>query len=326
MKFISILSLVLFCCLVSVSCQNKTLITKTVNAFNAGDYQNCIKYANQLIEEDPSDYISWTIKGRALCNSNKQKAGIDALNKAIQINPNYVDAYAYRAMFASKMMNFDTQQVINDFNVAIKGNSSDPKLSDLNLIKVKGNFLTSINFLTQALEEYNKYLELDPTDYFVWVYRGRVFRKHSNPGLAIADFNHAISLNPQESFAYEERGFLYIDLKQFAKAVDDFDTLIDLIESGKGDAEFADARAFAYNNRGYAYYKFGDAQKAFQDINQSLQILPTNSYAYRNRALVYLMQGDEVAACNDLQKARDLGFNKKYGNEVEDLISKYCKT
>lgn len=213
MKFIPCLSLVLFLCSLSVSCQKANLITKTANAFNAGDYENCIKYADQLIEQDPSDYFSWTIKGKALGNSNKLEESVDALNKAIQINPNYPDAYAFRAVFASKMMNFDTQQVINDFDVAIKGNSSDPNLSDLNLIKVKGNFLNAINFLPQALEAYNKYLELDPNNYFVWVYRGKVFRKLPNPGLALADFNHAINLNPEETFAYEERGFLYIDLK-----------------------------------------------------------------------------------------------------------------
>jgi len=78
--------------------------------------------------------------------------------------------------------------------------------------------------------------------------------------------------------------------------------------------------SFPYNNRGFAYLKLGELDKAIEDINHSIKLDPDNSYAYKNRALCYLEYKDKEAALVDLKLAWALGFEEKYGNEVNNLI------
>lgn len=64
---------------------------------------------------------------------------------------------------------------------------------------------------------------------------------------------------------------------------------------------------------------------ALEDINNSISILPANSYAFKNRGLVYLAMKRKEEACTDFMKALSLGFEKYYGEEVNKLIKANCK-
>lgn len=79
------------------------------------------------------------------------------------------------------------------------------------------------------------------------------------------------------------------------------------------------------NNRGFLYYKMKDHQKALKDINESINIYPSNAYAYRNRALTYLDLGLKDEACKDLSIAQHYDFKVRYGDEVEKLVEENCE-
>lgn len=83
--------------------------------------------------------------------------------------------------------------------------------------------------------------------------------------------------------------------------------------------------AFLLNNFGYLLYKMKDYNNSLIQINKSMTINTTNPYAYRNRALVFIALNMLNEACKDLHASSELGFKIYYGNEVEELQSKYCK-
>ena len=55
-------------------------------------------------------------------------------------------------------------------------------------------------------------------------------------------------------------------------------------------------------------------------ITTSLEFDPSNSYGYKNRALVYIKLGQKDSALIDLRKAKLLGYQEDYDNEVDDML------
>lgn len=116
------------------------------------------------------------------------------------------------------------------------------------------------------------------------------------------DSNNKIALN--------NLGFQRMKIGEYKEAIENFNRVIEL------DPE----SAFAYNNRGFAYLKIGELNQAIYDIDYSLTLDSENSFAYKNRALYYLEIDKKDAALANLKMAWALGFEEKYGNEVNDLI------
>jgi tetratricopeptide (TPR) repeat protein len=64
--------------------------------------------------------------------------------------------------------------------------------------------------------------------------------------------------------AFNNRGTAYADLKQFKKAIQDYNQAIEL------DPEYT----HAFNNRGFAYADLKQFKKAIQDYNQAIELDP----------------------------------------------------
>lgn len=292
-------------------------IEKVVEYFNNEEYEKAVTYADMLIEKDSFDYVSWTLKGRALFNLGKEQQGIDAVNKAIEIKPDYYEAYGFRAVLYHLTGEYEVSQIIPDIDMALSEEPSNPEL-----IKIKAGLLYKSKQFAKAISEYDKLLKIDPKAYEIIILIATTNKELGNKELALKGYTQAIEIQPKLSFAYEERAYFFIENEQFEKAIADYNKLIEIIPES---LEFRSIKAYTLNNRGFAYFKINKNDIALTDINQSLKLLPTNSYAYKNRALVFLYNNEMDKGCSDLQKAIELGYSELYGNEVEKLINENCK-
>ena len=77
-----------------------------------------------------------------------------------------------------------------------------------------------------------------------------------------ATWNRAISSKQNTAAAYSNRGLAHHELKQYRKAVNDFNAAI------SKDPRYA----AAYNNRGNSYYELNEYELALKDFNQSLKL------------------------------------------------------
>ena len=114
--------------------------------------------------------------------------------------------------------------------------------------------------------------------------------------------DEAVKLNPDNAEAYFGRGTTYLDLKQYARAIKDFDKNIEL-EPNKADS---------YINRGFAYSHLGQKERAIQDFNKAIELKPNDDYAYNNRGIAYLDLKQYKRAIQDFNKAIELEPNKSY--------------
>jgi tetratricopeptide (TPR) repeat protein len=68
-------------------------------------------------------------------------------------------------------------------------------------------------------------------------------------------------LDPNSADAYNNRGTVYSDLKEYERAIEDYNKTIEL------DPNSADA----YNNRGTVYYNLMQYERAIEEYNKTIK-------------------------------------------------------
>jgi tetratricopeptide (TPR) repeat protein len=86
---------------------------------------------------------------------------------------------------------------------------------------VKGLALEELGDLERALDCFNKGEELEPNNYFVYINRAELHQEEERFGQALADFTRAIELDPTDPDGYAGRSAVYASLKMLDKAAQD---------------------------------------------------------------------------------------------------------
>lgn len=160
----------------------------------------------------------------------------------------------------------------------------------------KGNDWLNKGMWKEAIECYNRALELDPDLSIAYNNRGKAYGDLGQYDKALADCTRALELNPNLDVAYNNRGALYGKLEQYKKALVDFEKALSLNPDS----------ALFYNNRGFAYYRLGRRDEALSDYNKAIDLDPDNKKTYMSRATIYWMNQDFEKAARDYGEAAEL--------------------
>ncbi len=127
---------------------------------------------------------------------------------------------------------------------------------------------------------------------------------------AMTDFNTCITAHPNLGQAYHARGLTYLDMNQKDKAEADFAKAIQL----------DDKSAKFYEARGKLYESYGNHDKALADLNRAVALDSQCAGCYWNRGLVYESMGDPNSASRDMQRAMTLGYKPPIEKQKAKLI------
>lgn len=75
-----------------------------------------------------------------------------------------------------------------------------------------------------------------------------------------------------------------------------------------------------FYNKGVEFANNNNYEKAFEEFNKSLDILPTNIKTLYNRGILFLKLGKKGEACKDWNKIKSLGKP-----DADKLIKEYCQ-
>jgi TonB family protein len=214
-----------------------------------------------LLLESPSTDIEFYAKGIAYMQLANDDLAIVNFNKAIELNPQRFISYLSRGLAYRHKENYD--RAIIDFGRAIQ---LELKMASADVEQSKDDFH---ELYEKASHDIHKLIQLDPEPWFYWFRRGA---------------------------AYDERGKAYFDKGDYARAIADFSTLIQL------DPNHAEA----YLNRGSAYGQKDDLDRAIADFDRAIQLNPRLKTAHYNRGLAYKLKGDEDRARADFDKEEQL--------------------
>jgi len=214
---------------------------------------------------------------------------IAELNKAIEINPRFVDAYSLRGIVLSSIGAYD--HAIDDFNKVLEINPRDAVAYSF-----RGLTKSILGKLHEGLEDFNKALEINPRLAGAYTRRGFAYVTLGKLHKAMEDFNQAISLDPNDALTYNNRGFVWEKRGNYDHAIDDYNKALKINQR----------LAMAYSNRGRLWAKKGDYDRAIDDYNKALKINPRDAKTYYNRGVSWAKKKDYDRVIEDCTKALEI--------------------
>jgi len=219
------------------------------------------KYAKAVNELNAMD---WFKKGYVLRYSDKNsQEAMKAFDKAIEIDPNYANAYAQRAVIYNEWRQYS--KALRESEQAIK---LDPNLAVG--FNCRGVAHTGLMNYQEAIQDFNRALELEPK--FVWPYCNRswAYFMLKNYHESLKDANKAIELAPGFSNAYFRRGMALASLNKPQDAIKDFDKAVEL------DPTFSRSNLF----RGFTLLKLGKNEQALGDFKKAASLGDNDAQDY----------------------------------------------
>ena len=226
------------------------------------------------------------------------------LSKAIDLNPNYVDAYFLRGLIYGSQYDFD--KAIADFEkvVELDPSHTDAKAMHADAYAARGADYALEKNYDKAIADFERAIELDPDEaefkaaaaatYFL---RGATRYEEGDNESAFTDLDRAISdiekiieLDPDNSEvriaigeAYLVRGIAHFQGGNYDRAIADLERAIELENSA---ADLKGAAAYAYLRRGVSHAEGGDHDRAIADFNRAVEIEPENSRVRNARKFI----------------------------------------
>lgn len=253
---------------------------------NLKDYHSAIADINKALELQPDYVLAYSLRGLVRYQLKDFKKAQADLNQAIKLQHNFALAYWIRGLVRYELK--DPKGTLDDYNQAIK---LDPD----NAIAYfyRGFARNELKDYQGAIADYNQAIKLDPHNANYYSNRGRVRFAMNDPKGAIADCNQAIKVEPNEAFGYSCRGNVRFGLKDLQGALLDYNQAIKLQPDNVAN----------YGSRGLVRNELKDYQGALFDFNQAIKLQPDFALAYSIRGGIRKDLKDYQGAINDYGQA-----------------------
>jgi tetratricopeptide (TPR) repeat protein len=247
-----------------------TVLTKKARlAERARDYQTAVDLYTQALQEGshPAAVRRNLIRQRAFAyESLHQYDSAEAdYNAALQIEPVDPDFYAKRGFYFLRRGRYD--DALADFR---RGSELDPK--DGGYPYGEGEVYATLGQHEKAVERLTEAIRRNAKVTTYYRKRGSAYNYLGKHNDAVADYDKALALGyypfsipREEAHSNLGRGYALLQLKQYRRAIDDFDVVLKVVPRA--------STALAW--RGTAYQGLGNREKAVADYKSALAIDPS---------------------------------------------------
>jgi tetratricopeptide (TPR) repeat protein len=198
-----------------------------------GMNKEAIKDLNRAIEYQPisTHYLLYGLRAIEYYKLEQYDDALKDYNKAINLNPNYINLYLCRADVYTKLKEYE--KAISDFDKVIEGGVDLP-IS----YYWRGRLKYELLQYESAIEDFNKTINLNSNNNEAYLYRGNTKVKLLQYESAIDDYNQAIIIDNKFSLSYYHRGILNRKLHQYKDALKDFNKVLKIDPNHKKAIEY----------------------------------------------------------------------------------------
>ena len=277
-----------------------------------GTAEQALSALNKAIDLRPDYVAAYNNRGAAKNLLGKHLDAIADYDKVIQLKPDYAEAYSNRGVTESLLEKY--QDAIADYDKALQLKPDYAEAYD-----GRGTAKHLFGRSQEAIADYNKAIRLKPDYAESYLHRGNTNRTLDKYEDAFADYNKVIDLQPDYAEVYNHRGSLQVMLGHYRKAIIDYTKAIQLIKSGETKLDNSQENSISlivknsgfgeaeiYYNRGVAKLELGEFTEALADYNMAIQLKPDYAEAYHNRGVVKIQLNQPNEALVDLNEAIQL--------------------
>ena len=283
----------------------------------------------------PDDVVGMVVIGACLRASLEYEESLVFLNKAIDLDINYAEAYINRGLI--KLSTNKKIAALSDFEIAFNlkphiqqiwdiiislkiefKQFSEVKLILQRMIKINNSekllmFLAFCNKklgdLVGAINNYKQALMVNPDSAEIYNDMGNAQRKNRELDRAKSSYKQALKINPELPEAYNNLGVILQTQGDTKAAIDSYTAAIK-----------------ALPNYGEAFLNLANAQQdecdwnaAIESYSQALKINSDDAVAYNYRGVAFQKIGNKKAAMKDFKQA--IKINTNYSGAYNNIAS-----
>jgi len=237
------------------------------------------------------DYFS---RATDLYFKGKYELAIKAIEKAIELKPDYADAWYNKGVALKDLGRYDEALKANEKAIELKPDSAGAWYN-------KGAILSNLGRYDEALKANEKAIELKPENADAWYNKGVVLSNLGRYDEALKASERAIELEPDYVNAWNNKGAVLSNLGRYDEALKAIEKVIEL------EPENADV----WNNKGVVLNDLGRYDEALKANEKAFELKPENADAWYNRACIFSNKDDKENALSCLRQAIDINITIK---------------
>ena len=270
--------------------------------FDDGKYFEAIDFLDKAINLDPSYENAYYIRAESFLALKKYQLAINDYTRIINNRPSQ-DSYTaeyYLKRAVAKMESKDYRGAYDDFSTAFR---LVPIYAEGHYEYARFKYLT-LKDKNEAVKEINKAIDINPDDGRYYARRAEYkahIAKFEYDGErileeAVQDMNIAINKDPDNVGYRKLRSEFYKELGEPEEAIMDYDVMIEINPD----------RVDAYTERGLIEMQNDQYSEAINDFSKSIELQPNKEYNYRYRGLCRHNILDFGGAYKDYSKSIEL--------------------
>lgn len=163
-------------------------------------------------------------QGRQLLREGKSREAVQALNAAIESDPDNADAFVTRGAAYFELKEYANAQLDYEQALKLKPDFYRPYYNRALLKTSQGDIAGALKDYSDAIRLAPDTAKLSTSD--TYLNRGQLFAVQGQTQPALTDFDQAIKLNPRNALALYNRGNLRYNQKDLAGAIADFQACV----------------------------------------------------------------------------------------------------
>ncbi|MCL5962497.1 MAG: tetratricopeptide repeat protein [Chloroflexi bacterium] len=241
--------------------------------------------SEEEFSEQSLDWVDHYWAGMQHFNNNQYQEAIQSLSRAIEEQPDYMDAYRIR--FLAYLHTGRIDEAIEDMSRILAAEGDD-----LDLLLARGSAYRQIQSSGLALKDFAHAISLDPPDPRAYRSRAETYHELGLINEAIASEQQALAISPYSAVLYRELAGMHATLGHFQEALSLYNTAIWL---DKYDAE-------SYVGRASILRILGRGEETIPDLREVLALSNDEDVrTWARRTIAAVSGADANKAENDLR-------------------------
>jgi len=246
-------------------------LAAAIEKFHEGNYADSEKFSREILEVDRNNARALNLLGMSLHEQGSSDDALSALQRAIEISPEYFQAHNNRATvyYEKGLYEFALRSV--DQAISIKHDAADAYLN-------KAQILCALGYYENGAACAEKSIALDPTGAQAHSLLGAILSRQGRAAEALTNYSRAIDLglgDAETSDAWLGRGQCLFELGRYAEALAAYERPLAV------NPKDVKARVCLAN----ALFDLGRIEEAMAHFDQALAINPKDSDAYNGRGV-----------------------------------------
>jgi len=192
-----------------------------------GHYDHALADVNKAIRLRPDDPVSYYIKAAILESQEEDAAALVAIDYACKTCPQVAQYWQQRATILSHLGRMTESIAASDKAIRL----DDKKHPNVSYHRTKSHTLRSMNRLSEAMQEVNQCVKLEPDNFSIRDDRSRLAMQIKRYDTVISDCTYVL-VKPErmtrlgKADVLRLRASAYIARKQYEKAVEDYQVAV----------------------------------------------------------------------------------------------------